>query len=416
MPLTIEWGYQFMAKNEAQEKVDQINHLTAEMRAVDSDERKTDAEKREQIERINTDIAALTAEVRAIVEQGEREAEVRSLTERASALFAPGSVQEKREAAYDLDAEIRSLGKGDTLDILAGGGLDFRAAGANTAKLTDSAWAGTTVQNKFVAEILKSLTETSPILQAGVRVITTATGEKMEWPVKNGKIVAAKVAEGATYGKSKGSFTRWTIDNFKYGVIAEATQEMLRDSQVPLASIIAEDIGESLADATNADFVKGDGVTMPHGIVPATVLSTPLANKAAVTSDALVTFTHSVLPKYRANAKFYVSDDFVLSARLLKDGEGRYIWQNGLDAGAPDTLLGKRVVTDVLMDGMVGAGKVPVLFGDFSKYLVRFVGSVNLSRSDEYGWDSDVVAWKGNVKVDGGLTDAAALSKIVLTA
>ena len=68
------------------------------------------------------------------------------------------------------------------------------------------------------------------------------------------------------------------------------------------------------------------------------------------------------------------------------------------------------------MDTTVGAAKVPVVFGDFSKYLVRFVGSVDLSRSDEYGWDADIVAWKGSVRVDGGLTDASALAKITMTA
>lgn len=386
--------------------------LVNEARSINDDANLSDAEKRERIERVNADIEAKTAEARSFVEQGEREVEARDLAARAGGLFVPQ--QEQREALASLDDEIRSLSKGDVLGIEASS--EYRAAGANTAKLTDSAWAGTTVQNKFVAEVIQAMRDYSPILQAGVRIISTKTGEKIEWPVKNGNIVAAAVAEGATYGKSKGSFTRWAIDAYKYGVIAEGTYEMLNDSAIPLASIIAEDIGESLAEVTNADFLNGNGTTAPHGIVPATVLNTTLANAAAITTDALVTFTHSVKPQYRNKAKWYVSDDFVLKARLLKDGQGRYVWQDGLTAGAPDVLLGKEVIVDPFMDTTVGAGNNPVVFGDFSKYLVRFVGSVNLSRSDEYGWDSDIVAWKGSVRCDAGLTDAAALAKITMTA
>lgn len=404
-------------KKAAEAALAEVDRLTAEARSVDANADLSADEKRSKIDGLNADIAAKIAEARSAVESAEAEAEARSLGERMGKVVVPVEKPEGDEGrdGTDLDAEIRALSHpADKVEIQASS--EFRAAGTNTAKLTDSAWAGTTVQNKFVAEVIQAMRDVSPILQAGVKIISTSTGEKIEWPVKNGSIIAAAVAEGATYGKSKGSFTRWSIDAYKYGVIAEGTYEMLNDSTLGLASIIAEDIGASLADVTNADFLRGNGTTAPHGIVNATVLNTTLANAAAITTDALVTFTHSIKPQYRAKAKWYVSDDFVLKVRLLKDGQGRYVWQDSLTAGAPSTLLGYPVVIDPYMDGTVGAAKVPVVFGDFSKFLVRFVGSVTLSRSDEYGWDSDIVAWKGSVRVDSGLTDAAALAKITMTA
>ena len=49
---------------------------------------------------------------------------------------------------------------------------------------------------------------------------------------------------------------------------------------------------------------------------------------------------------------------------LLKDGEGRYIWQQNQQAGKPSILLGYEVRQAADMDA-VGASKLPVAFGNF---------------------------------------------------
>ncbi|MCG5459626.1 phage major capsid protein [Micromonospora sp. PSH03] len=390
--------------------------LVTEMRAVDADATLGASEKSERIEKIDGDIRQLETEASTAIERGEREARASELAERAGKLVTPRDRSERSDGGVGAELRAVALGESRGFDLVTSGDFDTRAAaGANTAVLTNTAWAGTTVQNKFVAEILESLTESSPILQAGVRIVSTTSGEKMEWPVKNGKLIAAQVAEGVVYPRSKGSFTRWSIDSYKYGVIAEATAEMLKDSALPLESIVAGDLGEAIADATNLDFLKGAGTAGPHGIVPATVLTQAATSATVVNYDDLIKMEHAIKPKYRTRAKWYASDDFALKARLVKDLEGRYMWQDAVTAGAPSLFFGKPVILDTFMDSYA-ISKNPVIFGDFSKFLVRFVGSVNISRSDEYGWDADVVAWKANVRVDSGLTDAAALVKMVTPA
>lgn len=388
--------------------------LVAELRAVNEDDTLTDAEKRERIEAMDGEIRQLEATAASAVERGERESRAGELAERAGRLVTRDRPAEDQD---DISVALRAIGCGESRGVTleTAGSFDTRAAGPNTATLADSAWAGTTAPNRFVAEVLESLTESSPILSAGVRIISTASGEKLEWPLKNGKLVASAVTEGDAYPRSKGSFTRWSLDSFKYGVIAEATTEMTRDTALPLASIIAADLGEAVADATNADFLSGDGTAGPHGVVPATVLTQTATSATVVTYDDVIYLQHAIRPKYRARAKFYASDDFALKARLVKDNDGRYIWQDSVAAGMPSTLLGQPAILDTFMDSYTTSA-TPLLYGDFSKFLVRFVGSVHLSRSDEYGWDSDVIAWKAGVRVDSGLTDAAAMAKLVTPA
>jgi HK97 family phage major capsid protein len=121
---------------------------------------------------------------------------------------------------------------------------------------------------------------------------------------------------------------------------------------------------------------------------------------------------HAIIEKYRRNAVFFLNDATALTVRKLKNAvDGNYLWQPALIAGQPDTLLGKAVYTDPNMPEFTGiSGLTGVLFGDFSKYILRQVRTVTVSRSDEYGWDSDMVAFKGTWRGDGGLSDLQAIA------
>jgi HK97 family phage major capsid protein len=387
-------------------------NVVAEMRSVQDDAQLSDAEKRERVERMDADVRSLEAEARDAVERGEREAEVRSLAGRIPGLSAPNVERQERSAQVDLDEQFRSVGRGESR------GFDVTAdREVRLAQTGDSANAGTTVQTSFVAQIMESLRENSPFIQSGVRIITTASGEKMEWPVKNGRLVAGKVAENGAYPKSDMSFDRWNIDSHKVGVIAEATQEMLEDSALPLASLLATDMGEAIADETALAFLKGSGVGEANGLLNGITLNAgtlSLASGGTVASDKFVELEHAIISKYRRNAFFYTSDAGVLYLRKLKDADGRYLWQPATVAGQPDTFLGKPISTDPNMEW--ATGKTGVVFGDFSKYLVRFVRTVQVTRSDEYGFDRDVVAWKARLRYDGGITDGAAFAKLSLGA
>ncbi|MBK3559317.1 phage major capsid protein [Streptomyces sp. MBT56] len=388
-------------------------NLVSELRSVNDDSTLSDAEKRERVERLDAEVNGLEAEAREAVERGEREAEVRSLTARADGLFAPNGDRQEQRNAEGLDEQFRAVARGEAR------GFEIESDGSEmrTATTGSAANAGTTIQSTFVREVMQSLRDSSPFMQSGVRIVTSQSGEKMEWPVKNGRLIASKVAENGVYPKSDMSFTRWEIDSHKVGVIAEATEEMLNDGALPLASLIAEDMGEAIADETGEAWLKGTGTGEANGLLPAITLNAgtlSLASTGTTASDKVVELQHAIISKYRRNAYFYTSDAGVLFLRKLKDADGRYLWQPATTAGQPDTFLGKPITTDPNMSW--ASGQVGLVFGDFSKYLVRFVRSVQITRSDEYGYDRDVVAWKARLRYDGGVTDGAAFAKLTLGA
>jgi HK97 family phage major capsid protein len=378
--------------------------LVTELRSVEGDSTLSDAEKRERVERIDRDVTRLEAEARDAVERGEREREVRSLAERAGGLVVPGA-PEGRSGERDEAAELRALARGE----VAGVDFDLRTATSGTA-----ANAGNTYSNTFVAQVIEAMRVRSDFFSKA-RLLTTGSGETMEWPVKNGRPTAAQVSENTAYGKSDESWSKTSVGAYKYGVIVEATNEIIDDSQLDILGILAQDAGEAVADKVMADLMVGNGTGKPWGWITRSTGAVNAANLAGVTTDNLIDLQHSILRPYRKNAVFMTSDSAVQSLRKLKDTTGNYIWQPSLQAGAPDTILGTSIMTDPNIVTS-GAGAKVLVYGDPSKYLIRQVKNLRVVRSDEYGYDRDVVAFKVSWRGSGDLFDLASVKALTVTA
>jgi HK97 family phage major capsid protein len=378
--------------------------LVNEARSIEGDSNLSDAEKRERVERIDRDVTRLEAEARDAVERGEREAEVRSLAERAGGLVLPGN-PEARTGERDEASELRALARGE----VAGVDFDLRTATSGTA-----ANAGNTFSNTFVAQVIEAMRVRSDFFSKA-RVLTTGSGETMEWPVKNGRPTAAQVSENVAYGKSDESWSKTNIGAYKYGVIVEATNEIIDDSQLDILGILAQDAGEAVADKVMADLLVGNGTSKPWGWITRSTGAVNAANLAGVTTDNLIDLQHSILRPYRKNAVFMTSDSAIQNLRKLKDSTGNYIWQPSLQAGAPDTILGTPIMTDPNIVTSGGGAKV-LVYGDPSKYLIRQVKNLRVVRSDEYGYDRDVVAFKVTWRGSGDLFDTASVKALTVTA
>ena len=88
-------------------------------------------------------------------------------------------------------------------------------------------------------------------------------------------------------------------------------------------------------------------------------------------------------PYYRGAGKWMFHDDVLKSVRKIKDENGRPIfipgYEQGNPGGAPDRLLGRPMSINQNMP-TPSANAKSVLFGDFTKYLIRDVMDVTLFR------------------------------------
>ena len=272
---------------------------------------------------------------------------------------------------------------------------------------TGSGEGAATVPTTMFGEILAGMREFSAV-QSYARVITTSSGEEITVPKRSTFPAAALVAEKGTYGTSEGSYATQSLSSYKLGFISQASLELLADSGFNMAAEMAAVGSEARALEMDSYLWDGTGSSQPSGILTNTTTTKTLAGAAAVTADELFEIQHAITRPYRANARWYMNDATVLEVRRLTDGDGNYLWRSGAQLGAPDVLLGSEVVSEANLDAMA-TGVKSIVYGDLGRgFIVRIAGGVNVTRSDEYGFDSDLVSWKWQTRFDSAVVDPAA--------
>ena len=101
-----------------------------------------------------------------------------------------------------------------------------------------------------------------------------------------------------------------------------------------------------------------------------------------------------------------------MPASLLTDGQ--YLWQPGMSAGVPDRLYGYPVAILQGMSSTFTTGQKLILFGDYSKFVIRDVASVRFYRLDERYRDTDQTAFVAFKRFDSKMIQSAAVKLLVL--
>jgi HK97 family phage major capsid protein len=113
---------------------------------------------------------------------------------------------------------------------------------------------------------------------------------------------------------------------------------------------------------------------------------------------------HSIVTGYRGRGFWVMNDSTAAYIRKLREGTGatagNFLWQPGLQAGQPDSLLGRPVVTDPAMAAMA-INAYSIAFGDFSAYFAfRDVNTVQFDRSDDFRFLNGLVAFRSSIRTD----------------
>lgn len=278
-----------------------------------------------------------------------------------------------------------------------------------------------TIPEGFVAE-LERVTLAYANVRNVCRVIRTAGGGDLPWPkVDDTGNTGVLLAEATTIGTSVDpTFSAVTFNAYKYSSKAVfVSQELLEDSAFDLSREVAGMLGERLGRVEGVATTTDDGSSKPKGIVTCAGTGVTSAAATAFTPDELLGLVHSVDPSNRVGPSvgFMMNDSVLLYCRKFKDAAGQYLWQPGLMAGAPDTLLGYPVTINQAMVGTTSGVPVTatkhVLFGDFSKYVIRLVAADRFYRLDERYRDLDQACFVAFRRLDGDTIKASAL-KVLL--
>ncbi len=357
---------------------------------------------------LNAELDKLDERIKNIIDGEQRAAD----TESAFSKLNGNGVPSQRRGAESDGSELREFmrgNKGSAWETRSDKPVDFRTL----SKLTAAAGANT-VQTSFYDRIVAHMIETAAILDAGPTVLTTGGGESIQVPKTTGHSTAAIVTEGAAIAASDPAFGQITLGAYKYGLLIQVSRELISDTGADLEGYLSMQAGRALGNAFGAHAITGTGTGQPRGVVTdATLGVTGGAGVAgAFTADNLIDLFFSVIAPYRNSsaARWIMRDATIANVRKLKDTTNQYIWQPSVQVGAPDTLLGKPVLTDPNV-AAVALGAKSVLFGDMSQYFVRMVNGVRFERSSDFAFNTDLITFRALLRADGALVDTSGAVK-----
>jgi HK97 family phage major capsid protein len=348
-------------------------------------------EKLAKIEKSLDDAVEAKAKIEAKLEAERKEREDLELRlTRPTSKGKQGEVDEVK--AFNL--ALRAFGKRDEVDAK---GFDaYREGFANflrkDARLLDTAEikamsvgsdpdGGYLVTPDMSGRIVTKVYESSPIRQiASVAVISTDALEGIEDTDEAG---FEWVGETQTRSDtSTPQIGKWSIPVHELSAMPKMTQKLLDDASVDVEGWLSGKVADKLARAENAAFVTGNGINKPRGFADYTtaadsgsgvtwgtighVMSGASADFAASTpADKLFDLMGLVKEAYLPNSRWVTRRSVITKIRKFKESTTNgYIWQPGLQAGVPESLLGYPITRAEDVPALA-ADSLSLWFGDF---------------------------------------------------
>ena len=272
---------------------------------------------------------------------------------------------------------------------------------------------GYLVPDEFENTLVEALEEEN-IFRQMAKIIQTSSGDR-KIPVVATKGTASWMDEEGAYPESDDSFGQVSIGAYKLGTMIKVSEELLNDSVFDLQSYITREFARRIGSKEEEAFFTGNGTGKPLGILAATggaETGITAASATAVTADELIDLYYSLRSPYRRNAVWTLNDSTVKAIRKLKDGNGQYLWQPGITAGAPDMILGRPVRTSTYMPE-IAAGAKTIAFGDFSYYWIADRQGRSFKRLNELFAATGQVGFLASQRVDGKLVLPEAVKVLV---
>lgn len=220
--------------------------------------------------------------------------------------------------------------------------------------------------SEYVKDILKTVTEISPVRQLA-RIRTTGA-KSILLPKRTGQFAAVWVAEQGARAETPGlTYGMLEVHTHEMHALIDISEQNLEDSAFNLEAELSFEATEQFAVAEGAAFVSGTGVGKMEGfLVNADVGTTNSGAAATVTPNGMLTLKHSIKTAYARNATWAMNRTTIGAVRRMVNGDGDYLWKPGIADRAPNTIDGDPYVEVPDMPSE-GANTFPIAYGDFMR-------------------------------------------------
>jgi len=253
---------------------------------------------------------------------------------------------------------------------------------------------------------IREIAEVFPISGAGVEIPKESAVDMDAFAAWPGETLLAQDLK----------FAEERFTPFELQALVTPKRTLIEDAAFDIEGYIQRKVAEIYSYKEGRAFVVGDGVHKPEGLLSANISSVNSGDASKITADGLFKVVYNVPTPYAREAAWLLNRLTILEVRLLKDQEGRYLWQPALQAGEPSTLLGYPVYESPDMP-TVASNAYPIIFGNFRAgyKIVDRVGMSVQRLVEKYATEGKIgfLFWK---RVDGGVTVPEAFRKLKIAA
>jgi len=349
------------------------NELTAELERINKQ-----IEVIEQMEEIRSTInePVLDAKGRKIGEIGEKELEKRALIDKWMRVGNKGLTQEERTV----------LRPSKSHDIAGGDAIELRASEGNIVNPTY-------VQTTDVMGYIEQAKRYYGGWMGACDEFRTERGNAMNFPtVDETGIKGAQEAAGTDAFASSTDITLGykTMGAYYYSSQGVSiSNDTLQDADFDLNKWVGEILGERLWRAISTALTTYNGSSKPQGIAGPGGASVGVnMSKCAVTRARLLQLKRKVNYAYRLSPKcgWMMHSDMLDEIAQIVDGDSRPLWQPSMAVGVPDKIegypywLNNDMASNTAYPVGTDLNYRHVLYGDFSKFKIRYAGPTMLVR------------------------------------
>ncbi len=283
----------------------------------------------------------------------------------------PGDMDSAGYAAYK--SAFFKLAVGVSVDSLSSDERKAMSAGSDPdgGYLLPHSTIGRTVTKLYEQSVMRQL--------ADVQTITT---EKLEGVVDDDEASAGWVSElGTRSDTSTPTLNRYEIAAHEMYAMPKVSQKLIDDAATDVEAWLSGKIADKFGRVEGTAFWQGTGVGQPRGLASYTTAATADGSRAwgqfehVVTGangdfhttqfDPLQDIQGAMKDHFLANAQWVMRREVRTKARKLKESTtNRYLWEPGMQVGAPERLNGYPVRCDQYMPALA-TGSLSLAFGDF---------------------------------------------------
>ena len=376
------------------------------LKKADDEKRALTADEMESFDKMNDDINGL----KHTIDRSEKVAAAEAEIEQRITLAEPVETRTPETVSFAVAPQAERGTASDEYRTAFSGWMRNAQFEQRALQEGTNSEGGYLVPDQWATQLSQARQEANVMRQIS-RVITTDTGT-FNLPTVATEGSAAWTQEENAFTESDSSFGNVQYNAYKAGTIMKVTDELLADNSFDLNSYITQEFGRRIGTLEEAAFVDGNGSNKPSGVVNGSTAGPTAASATAITANELIDLFHSVASQYRPFASWLMHDNTIKLVRKLTDSNNQYIWQPGLQASTPDTLLGRPVYASSSMP-QATTGNKSVLFGDFSYYWIADRSGFSMQRLNELYAANGFVGFRAEARTDGKITLATAIYHIL---